>query len=215
MGRRMERRGIHVDAAIFYEWAKLQYTSRRMKNIQDIRWVACKRKQAGRDGIDSQHWLQASERLAKLGLDSNLDIPDYPFMSFSQWAELIQTILAIKDEIKKTEPQQASSITEGLSDSTPERKTSAVNESNPVSVNLPVIVIDGYEMVLRPKKNDVRIEYVDELISVCIGNGRIPKDTEDFFIENDRLYRRDGDNNVATPFKIITYNGKIRIIIEK
>ena len=136
-------------------------------------------------------------------------------MSFSQWAELIQTILAIKDEIKKTEPQQASSITEGLSDSTPERKTSAVNESNPVSVNLPVIVIDGYEMVLRPKKNDVRIEYVDELISVCIGNGRIPKDTEDFFIENDRLYRRDGDNNVATPFKIITYNGKIRIIIEK
>ncbi len=204
----MERRGIHVDAAIFYEWAKLQYSSRRMKNIQDIRWIACKRKQAGRDGIDSQYWLEASERLAKLGLDSNLDIPDYPFMTFSQWAELIQTILAIKDVIKKPEPPQTSTITEKQSDSAQEKITSVVNDSNPVSVNLPVIVIDGYEMVLRPKKNDVRIEYVDDLISVCIGNGRVIKDTEDFFIENDRLYRRDGDNNVATPFKIITSNGR-------
>lgn len=216
MGLKMENRGIHVDAAIFYEWAKKQTTSRHHRTILEQRWIACKRKQAGRDGLDSPHWKAADEKMKELGLAFDYDIPDFPCITFNQWVEIVQNVLQIKPDVLLHEERkeiigQDLKIQDSI---VKEQKT--IGAVVPVSPDIPIIEVDGYELILRPKKNDIRIEYLEDRISIGIGNGRIPTDTEDFIVKESRLYRRDGEEIISTPFAFsTTSDGKLHIKIEK
>ena len=196
IGIAYEKRGIHIDAIRYYEWAKAQTKLPKLRFFFDERWIVCKERQADRD-ISSDYWKEATDKRVELGIE-NIDIPQLPSIEYSEWVSYFNDALSITDDlfvkIEQEKPQTEDQNSE--------------NKTDFKILNKQSFRFGDYEICVIPKSKDIIIRYTnnEEELSVKIRKGIFPADG-DFVIKDSRIYRN--DENIKTPFRFSIMDNKV------
>ena len=205
LGVVMEKRGIHIDAIRFYEWARSSSKSSELKRYCDLRWIVCKERQADRD-VKSNYWSEAFSKRKELDIGQE-DIPEMPTIEFKEWCSYFKMAMALSADIHVPAPEKTIDV---LADN---KEISASQESRPnkekdfdtvtdtFQIKKQLFVFNNYEICFLPKTKEVVIKYEtsDEDLSVKIKQG-IVFENGDFVLVDSRLCH--ADNDIKTPFDI-------------
>ena len=195
LGKVFEAKGRYIDSLNFYEWGKKQSDDDEIKRYMDIRWIACKERQAENDDNDNYR-NDAQQKRRELHLSDEEKLPLAPSMSPIDWEMLFEYYMNVRDEVRVETKTEIQSINES-----PEMEVihSVQKPSEETTTEKQIIQYRNYSIVYFPNKGDVVIKN-DEEYSVRIRKGFFPQ-KQDFYLDGTRLFL--SYNNTETPFEII------------
>lgn len=211
LGKAFEQRGRFLEACIFYEWAALQTDDKELKRYCDIRWIACKERQADNDD-NEKYRADAKEKRKQLDLVGK-NIPMEPSIGNVGWNKIFSDYVKVSNEVQthvreKSPKREDESSAESIENNS-ERDAEIQNtqesgvvhnekrESAQTCIDCFKFSFDKYSVVYKQRRGDVELRNDDDESCGKFSDGKFDED-DDFIIKNGRvLYRESGD---ATPF---------------
>jgi len=195
LGKRFESRDSFIDSVRYYEWARNQSDDESFKRAMDIRWVACRERQAGYEKEDStKKAIFTKEALDKrrdlhLSFDEKLAVS--PELTSSEWEDLFTFYINIsKEEVPSDKKKEKKVKNE-------EVKTDDIPKTDRSKLKKQELHYNKYSVGFFPGKGDVVIRDTENDYQVRIKDGNFPEDG-DFILKGTRVYASDDDT--PTPF---------------
>jgi hypothetical protein len=208
LGKVFEAKGRFIDALNFYEWAKKQTDDETQKREMDIRWIACKERQAEND--DSEAYRNdALQKRHDLKIAPDEKLPLTISMSSIDWENIFEYYKNTRDEVKAVEITNSSrkdidsSDNNGISDNKAEESPQSTIAQNAISKQ--ELKYGDFTVILFPSKGDVVIKNSEEY-SVRIRKGKFPLEA-DFYLLNERMLLT--EDNSLTPFMVNCFDDHI------
>lgn len=190
LGSVIEKRGRYIDAIRFYEWANKHTDDKTLKRALDVRWIACKERQAENDDNDNYR-NEAIEKRRRLSIPEDMVIPTDPKISQTDWESLFKYYSAISnEEIVETGEREKKSEEKEIV-----RKTTLKADRLPLKKQ--ELRYNDYSVVFFPGKGDVVIKDTVNEYQVRIKDGVFP-DSGDFILKDSRIYI--DEDETPTPF---------------
>lgn len=199
LGKVFESKGRFVDALNYYEWAKKQTDEESLKRDMEIRWIACKERQAENDDNEAYR-NDALQKRKDLKISSEEKLPLAISMNLSDWENVFAYYMNTRDEVKAIDQNESKEI-EKAQEKKEEIKTTTLTST----IEKQVIKYRDYSIIYFPNKGDVVIKNKDEY-SVRIRRGNFPQEA-DFYLSNGRLLQT--EENVQTPFVVTCHDDHI------
>ncbi len=190
LGSVIEKRGRYIDAIRFYEWANKQTDDKILKRAFDVRWIACKERQAENDDNDNYR-NEAIEKRHRLSIPEDIEIPIDPKMSPTDWEGLFKYYSTISNEEIAEAREREKKIEEK------EIVRKAIPKTDRLPLKKQELRYNDYSVVFFPGKGDVVIKDTVNEYQVRIKDGVFP-DGGDFILKDSRVYVSDDDT--PTPF---------------
>lgn len=156
IGAIMEKRGIFIDAARYYEWVQRQTDDSELKKEMIARWIVCKERQAEKSDNAEEMLREAADKRREIKLSPDAVLPLSP--KFERWEWLFS-------ELQKISPEKV----KAPSGKTKAEKKDDVSEKGkqtiPAIPPLPRLPIDGLS---NPPFDDLSLsnkDFVSSMIS--------------------------------------------------
>ena len=208
LGKVFEAKGRFIDALNFYEWAKKQTDDETQKREMDVRWIACKERQAENDDSEAYRNDALQKRL-DLRIAPDDKLPLTISMSPIDWENIFEYYENTRDEIKDVEITNSSrkhiDSTENneISDNKAEESLQSTIAQN--AIGKQELKYGDFTVILFPNKGDVVIKNSEEY-SVRIRKGKFPLEA-DFYLLNERMHLTEDDS--LTPFMVNCFDDHI------
>ena len=211
LGKVFEAKGRFIDALNFYEWAKKQTDDETLKREMDVRWIACKERQAENDDSDLYRNDALQKRL-DLKMTADEKLPLTISMTSLDWENMFEHYMKTRDEVKVVELAKPSA--KEIVPSDPPVASTAKTDNKQTSIqqteiSKQEIKYQDFTIVLYPNKGDIVIKNSDDY-SVRIKKGKFPNEA-DFYMSEKRLLLT--EDNSATPFALNCFDDHVVVNI--
>ena len=187
VGGVFEKRGHFLDALRYYQWAKDQTDDPEFKRELELRWIACKERQADHDKSE-EYRKEAEKRRSELGAHDDLPLEPY----FNRWKLIFEKVMSFTVE-QKVLDQKISEPKMPLPG--PQLTQTSTSEEKAKPKTWFDMDFFGYALRFNPASFELSIELKteNEDLTAKIKNGRFPQEEPDFVVEDRQLLKSSGE----------------------